>query len=398
MRLALGLAIGMVWMGGAQAASPYKLGVSDTLRIKVVQWKAGSSTFEEWTALSGEYVVGADGTVNFPMLNPIEGAGKTSSDLAAVLGATLQQTLGLSTAPTVTVEISTYGPIYVTGDVGTPGEYPFAPNLTVVKAIALAGGERRSAEAVARPEREMLTTSGALTVLLEEHRRLLVRRARLDAELSGLEQIAVPPELDGAPDVDALVGSETAILSAQRRQAEAQSTSLTDQVSLLNRQIEAFGQKQTGTEAQLASARDQLEKITALSDDGLALASRVTSLQTSVSDLESRLLDTQTTTMQAQQDIAEAEREQSRLTDQRLSDMSLERQTVDGQIAALQLKIATQQGLVQEAALYTGVSVAGQTAPTIAYSIVRNGEEVAADLNTSIEAGDVVVARVELTP
>ena len=195
-----------------------------------------------------------------------------------------------------------------------------------------------------------------------------------------------------------MVAAETAILSAQRRQAEAQSSSLTDQVALLNRQIEAFGQKQIGTEAQLVSARDQLEKITALSDDGLALASRVTSLETSVSDLESRLLDTQTTTMQAQQDISTAEREQAQLRDQRLSDISLERQTVDGQIAALQLKIATQQSLVQESALYSGVSAPGQAAPTIAYTIVRNGEEVPADLNTSIEAGDVVVARVELTP
>lgn len=388
----------MVWLGGAQAASPYALAVSDTLRIKVVQWKAGNSTFEEWTALSGDYVVGADGNVNFPMLTPVEGAGKTSTELAATLGATLQQTLGLSTAPTVSVEIAAYGPIFVTGDVSTPGEYKFAPNLTVVKALALAGGERRSIDPSARPEREMLTTSGALTVLQEDHRRLLVRRARLDAELAGLEQIAVPSELDGAADVEAMVAAETAILSAQRRQAAAQSSSLTDQVALLNRQIEAFGQKQTGIEAQLVSARDQLGKITVLSDDGLALASRVTSLQTSVSDLESRLLDTQTTTMQAQQDIAAAEREQARLTDQRLSDMSLESQTVDGQIAALKLKIATQQGLVQEAGLYTGLSVPGQAAPSIAYSIVRNGEEITADLNTSIEAGDVVVARMELTP
>lgn len=394
----MGLAIGMVWLGGAQAASPYTLAISDTLRIKVVQWKAGNSTFEEWTALSGDYVVGADGNVNFPMLAPIEGAGRTSSELAATLGATLQQTLGLSTAPTVSVEISAYGPIYVTGDVGAPGEFKFAPNLTVVKAIALAGGERRSADAAARPEREMLSSSGALLVLQEEHRRLLVRRARLDAELAGLEQIAVPPELESAADLGAMVAAETAILSAQRRQAAAQSTSLSDQVALLNRQIEAFAQKQTGIEAQLVSAREQLGKITVLSDDGLALASRVTSLQTSVSDLESRLLDTQTTSMQAQQDIAAAQREQARLTDQRLTDMSLERQTVDGQIAALQLKITTQQGLVQEAALYTGVAMPGQAAPSVAYSIVRDGEEIAADLTTPIEAGDVVVARVELTP
>lgn len=391
-----GLAISLAWLGTAYAAAPYALGVSDKLTIKVVQWKAVDSTFEEWTALGGDYVVGADGYVNFPMVGPTEGAGKTSADLAAALGAGLQQVLGLGTAPTVTVEVAAYGPIYVSGDVGNPGEYPYAPNLTVVKALALAGGERRSAEAISRPEREILTTSGALDVLTEEHRRLLVRRARLDAELNGLEQIAVPPELENADDIDALLAAEAAILAAHRRQAEAQSSSLTDQVALLNRQIETFGQKETATDAQLVTAQEQLDKITALSDDGLALASRVASLQTNVSDLESRLLDTQTTTLQARQDIAAAEREQARLNDQRISDLTLERQTVDGQIAALDLKISTQRGLVQEAALYTGIAVPGDSTPTYSYSIVRDGEQLTADLTTPLEAGDVIVARLEL--
>ncbi len=398
MRLATSLAVGLAWLGAAQAAGPYLLGVSDKLNIKVVQWKAADSTFEEWTALAGEYVVGADGNVNFPMVGPTEGAGKTSADLAAALGGALQQTLGLSTAPTVSVEVAAYGPIYVSGDVGSPGEYPFAPNLTVVKALALAGGERRSAEAASRPEKEILTTSGALDVLEDEHRRLLIRRARLDAELAGQDQITIPPELEGSDGLEPLIAAETAILSAQRRQAEAQSTSLTDQVALLNSQIDAFGQKETGTEEQLVLAREQLDKITALSDDGLALASRVASLQTNVSDLESRLLDTQTTALQARQDIAAAEREQARLTDQRISDLTLERQTVDGQIGALQLKIATQQGLVQEVALYTGVAVPGNSAPSYSYVIVRDGEEVPADLTTPLEAGDVVVAKLELAP
>lgn len=398
LRSMAGLAVVLAWIGTAQAANPYMLGISDKLTIKVVQWKAADSTFEEWTALGGEYVVGADGSVNFPMIGATEGAGRTSAELAASLGEALQQTLGLSTAPTVTVEVSAYGPIYVSGDVGSPGEYPFAPNLTVVKALALAGGERRSAEAVSRPEKEILTTSGALQVLEDEYRRLLIRRARLDAELAGQPEITVPPELEGADDVEALLTAETAILAAQRRQAEAQSTSLTDQVSLLTRQIDAFGQKQTGTEAQLVTAREQLDKITTLSDDGLALVSRVASLQTTVSDLESRLLDTQTTALQAQQDIAAAERERARLADQRISDLSLERQTVDGQIAALQLKIATQRGLVQEAALYTGVAVPGDSAPVFTYVILRNGEELPADLTTSLEAGDVVMARLELAP
>lgn len=388
----------LAWFGAVQAADPYVLGISDKLTIKVVQWKAADSSFEEWTALGGEYVVGADGQVNFPMIGSTEGAGRTSAQLAADMGNALKQTLGLSTAPTVTVEIAAYGPIYVSGDVGSPGEYPFAPNLTVVKALALAGGERRSAELSARPEREMLTTSGALDVLQDEYRRLLVRRARLDADLAGEEQIAVPQELDGVAELDSIVAAETAILLAQQRQAAAQSSSLSDQVALLNSQITAFGQKKTATEAQLATAKEQLDKITSLSDDGLALASRVASLQTNVADLESRLLDTQTTTLQAQQDIAEAEREQARLTDQRNSDLTLERQTVDGQIAALQLKIVTQQSLIQEAAVYTGLAAPGAAAPRYSYTIVRDGEEINAALTTPLIAGDVVMARLELAP
>lgn len=395
-RSALLGAIFLCSVSTSQAAEPYVLGISDRLSIKVVQWKAADSAFEEWTALSGDYVIGADGRVNFPLAGATEGAGKTSADLAADIGEGLQQALGLAIPPTVSVEVAEYGPIYITGDVASPGEYAFAPNLTLVKALALAGGERRSAEASARPEREMLTTSGALQVLEDEYDRLLIRRARLDAELAGHSDIAVPPELEGAENVDSLIAAEKAILDAQKRQGDAQSTSLTDQIGLLTRQIEAFEQKQGSTQTQLVAAREQLDKITALSDDGLALASRVASLQTNVADLESRLLDTQTASLQAQQDIAAANREQARLTDQRISDLSLERQTVDGQIGALALKIATQRGLVQEAALYTGAAVPGDAAPGYNYSIMRDGEEIAADLHTPLVAGDVVVARLVL--
>lgn len=399
--VARGVSLGLLALattGAAQAAEPYVLGISDKLAIKVVQWKAADSTFEEWTALGGDYVVGADGQVNFPMTGPTEGLGKTSTELAADLGAALQQSLGLPTAPSVSVEVSAYGPIYVSGDVGSPGEYPFAPNLTVVKAVALAGGERRSAEAVARPEREMLTTSGALDVLEDEYNRLLIRRARLDAELANNEQIPVPPELDGHPDLQSLLAAETAILEAQKRQAEAQSTSLTDEVGLLTSQIEAFRQKETSAEGQLEVARDQLDKITALSDDGLALSSRVASLQTNVADLEARLLDTETAALQAQQAIAAADREQARLTDQRISDLSLERQTVDGHISALALKISTQKGLVQEAVLHTGIAAPSETAPSYSYAIIRDGEEVPAEIDTPLISGDVVLARLAFTP
>ena len=390
------LAFVLLGTAAGSAAEPYLLSVSDKLTIKVVEWQAAESTFEEWTALGGDYVIGADGTANFPMVGPTESAGKTTAQLATDLAAALQQSLGLTTAPTVTVEIAEYGPIYVSGDVNSPGEYPFAPNLTVVKALTLAGGERRASEAGARPERELLSTAGALDVLKDEHLRLVIRRARLDAELAGEETVTLPPELEGAPGVEPLLAAEQAILEAHSRQAAAQTTSLTEEVALLTNQVGAFDQKQVSTEEQLAAARDQLAKISQLSDEGLALASRVATVQTNVADLEARLLDTRTAALQAQQDIAEAEREQAQLSDQRVSDLSLERQTVDGQIAALELKIGTQGALVEEAALYTGTAVPGQTQPVFTYTIIRDGEEIAAEPNTLVQAGDVVMARLSL--
>jgi exopolysaccharide production protein ExoF len=177
----------------------------------------------------------------------------------------------------------------------------------------------------------------------------------------------------------------------------AQTTSLDEEVALLNREIDTLEQKRGAMEQQLEQAREQLNKINELTDNGLALASRVTALQTSVADLQSRLLDLDTSSLQAKQDIGTAERERAELGDARISDLSLERQTVDGQIAALALKINNQQALLQEAAVYSGVTAtADATMPIYAYSIVRDGEDIAANMSTKVQAGDVIVARLTL--
>lgn len=193
--------------------------------------------------------------------------------------------------------------------------------------------------------------------------------------------------------------AEQAILLARQRQMAAQTASLDEEVQLLTRQLDTFEQKRGATEQQLEQAREQLTKITQLSDSGLALASRVTTLETSVADLQGRLLDIDTTSLQASQDIGAAKRERSELGDVRISDLSLERQTVDGQIAALALKIPNQEALLQEAAVYSGVEITtGGTQPIYSYTIMRDGQEIAAEISTQVQAGDVVVARLTLSP
>jgi polysaccharide export outer membrane protein len=42
--------------------------------------------------------------------------------------------------PSVAVEISQYRPIFVLGEVSRPGSYAYQPDMTVLTAVALAGG------------------------------------------------------------------------------------------------------------------------------------------------------------------------------------------------------------------------------------------------------------------
>ncbi len=42
--------------------------------------------------------------------------------------------------PKVTVDVTSFRPFYILGEVGKPGEYPFKSGLSVMSAIALAGG------------------------------------------------------------------------------------------------------------------------------------------------------------------------------------------------------------------------------------------------------------------
>ncbi|WDR03531.1 hypothetical protein PSQ19_05415 [Devosia algicola] len=54
---------------------------------------------------------------------------------------------------------------------------------------------------------------------------------------------------------------------------------------------------------------------------------------------------------------------------------------------------------MQEVALYSGVEItSGRTQPTSSYAIIRDGAEIAADMNTDVRPGDVIVARLALSP
>ena len=235
-------------------------------------------------------------------------------------------------------------------------------------------------------------------MLREEHLRLLARRARLDAELANASEITLPDQLAGEASAQSLISVEHAVLEAHARQLTSQTSALQDRAALLNREVEAFGEKRQSVERQLSLAQEQLKKVQDLADDGLSVVSRVSSLETNVADPAGPASRYRHRRFAGQAGYRRCRsRTRRRSADVRVSDLTLERQDVDGQIAELELKLSTQQGLIREAVAYSGIQVSnGQQVQVYTYTIIRQGQEIPADATTPVEAGDVITARLQL--
>src|SRR5258708_5956631 len=89
--------------------------------------------------LTGEFRVSEQGTVALPLAGSVRAAGRTPRELEGAIAASLKKGDMLRRA-SVSVEVTTYRPIYVLGEVNKPGQYPYQPGMTVVSAAAVAGG------------------------------------------------------------------------------------------------------------------------------------------------------------------------------------------------------------------------------------------------------------------
>jgi protein involved in polysaccharide export with SLBB domain len=88
--------------------------------------------------ISGEYQIDSGGFVSIPLAGTIQSAGLTKVELEQALVQKLKSEYLRN--PKVTVEVISYRPFYVLGEVQKPGEYQFRSGLNVLSAIAIAGG------------------------------------------------------------------------------------------------------------------------------------------------------------------------------------------------------------------------------------------------------------------
>lgn len=139
-----------------QPAGPYRLASGDRLRIIVF----GQDN------LSNVYAVDGSGHISMPLISTVMAQGRTTQELARAIEAKLRA--GYLREPKVSVEVDTYRPFFVLGEVTNSGQFPFVNGMTVQTAVAIAGGfsprgQRNSAEVTRMIDGQLVTATVPIT-------------------------------------------------------------------------------------------------------------------------------------------------------------------------------------------------------------------------------------------
>ena len=313
-----------------------KLAFYERVEVEEDKWGRSSSTSAlrgilQRPELSGEYLVQEDGTITVPLLGSISVVNRSAQQVQDALIDSLDQLLGRKGMVTIlSIERS---PIYVVGPVKNPGSFKYAAGMTVLHAIALAGGlDRGTNEPWQKIEavREIQKRSGAVDALLK----LLARAAVLKAEREGAEP-KVPArllELVGSTEAANLVNEQSdrrkAVATARKNREHAVLTALES----AKQDVAVYGRTEALDEL-VKLRQDRVNSMRSLVDRNVLSMTVLNQVQTELTDAEQRRRDALNQYAMAKQRLATMEAEAMKIQADVKNDLEVEIELVERQIA-----------------------------------------------------------------
>jgi len=203
------------------------------------------------TDLSGDFLVDGAGSISLPLVGAISIGGLTVQESEQEIVRRLSD--GYVRQPAVSVRINELTPIYVVGDVKTPGSYPYRYGASVLSAIALAGG----VAVTEQMQPDFLLADERLRILESTRRALIIRRARLEAQRDGAGTFEVPNLLAAQKD-DNQIASDVA---SERELLDVQMQLLKNEVDLLRQQKPRLKAEIEAVQGQIRAESKRLELI-----------------------------------------------------------------------------------------------------------------------------------------
>ncbi len=382
----LALAVLMLARGAAGQEAAYRVEPGDRLTLSVLGQPE----------LVGEFVIGGEGSLLLPLVGDVAVASLTVQEIQKRLTERLAD--GYLHQPVVSVRITEMRPVYVLGDVKTPGSYPFRYGASVLSTIALAGGFALPEQAQAGLRTEFLLAEERVRSLETTRRMLMLRRARLEAQRDDAAAFRVPDGLPADAELARLAASEREVLTIQRKALATEIGLLQQQKPRIEAEIAGNRAQTAAEQTQLALIQDHLASYNQLISNGLArrytgielqreearnkgtiarLASELARLDLNVGEITMRIEEARNAYMRRV--MAELQDTRARLGD-----------------AEIALPIARE---VREARIQQGGSLGSVPAGELRRSVVitrrRDGRitHIAADAATALCPGDIVEIR-----
>ncbi|PDS35760.1 exopolysaccharide biosynthesis protein [Rhizobium anhuiense] len=381
-------------------AENYTLVPEDQVRLRVVEWRSSDSRYASWEALDGTYAVDDAGNLSIPIAGQVQAIGKTTQQVADAIAGALSEKAELPGKPFIALEIAQHAPIFVTGTVQTPGRYAFEADMTVMKAVSIAGGFLRDREENTVFERDRIQAAGAYRTAILNRRDLLMRQARLRAEIAGEQSFEIPAELVGTPDVDKLKAQELNLMRLRRVDIQSQIDAASDLARLYGQQVESLEAKINSQKRQIDLAQKELDNVNSLVSKGLVSNSRQVSVDRWAADAQGTLIDLEVALTTARQGLSEADRSKINIANRQNSEnqellnqvnLAIGRAAIDIQVAQL---LGEQAGYsAQLAQMNTDMPGLGRAQKN--YRIVRRNDDgtyrnIEADETTTLRPHDVV--------
>lgn len=309
--------------GEAEVVEPgdrLKLSVFEILQQQDDKWGADRSRlqapargFQLRPELSGEFLVQQDGSITMPLFGAIRAAGTRSTALQRSLECTYLAVMGRQA--TVSVVGLAKRPIFVVGPVKNAGSFEYSPGMTVIQALAMAGGLDKQIADMGMST-ELAREAEKLQQAVDRAVRNLARATVLAKEAG----IAVP---DTAQDLAALAGPlSTGALSDETGGRRLEQMSRQNQEKVLEAtakaelaDAQARKVRLDGLKAAVALRRERVAAINKLAARGSASRPMVIQAQADLGEAEARLSETLSAIAQSEE---RAERSRQDLAQLRL--------------------------------------------------------------------------------
>lgn len=272
-----------------------------------------SRNFLQRAELSGPHVVQENGTISFPFLGQLSVAGLTSNQLEVVISEAFEQFFHRPAF--VTVVSIEHSPIYIVGPVKNPGSYKYESGMTVLHAIALAGGMQHlqpetwlDVEAIREQTRNGQTIAHIA--------RTLARAAVLRGERSG--KVVVPArfvQLVGNAAAEAAIEDEKALRGLVISTRQARETTLRAAAAEARSELQAAEGRLGPLEESIRLRNERLKAISSLNSAGIVSKAQLIEVKTSLLDMEGKKQDAMMSVIGARRkvELADAELTQFRL-------------------------------------------------------------------------------------